>query len=220
VATTLANRPFRSYLFSQVLFNLGLLTIVTAMAFMVETLLARPKGLAGPLIGVALVSGIACVPLVLRVANAKGAKRALRLSMQWFAIWAAALALLGPLGHTAAGLPVTLLILAVIGFAIGGLYALPNAILADITAHDRRQTGLDRQGMFFCVRGLLLKLSYSAAPWLVDQMRTWIHNQATALCLIGPVAALLCLIGDRLFATFPEDEVRAAVEGQGGEPTT
>ncbi|MBI2299534.1 MAG: MFS transporter [Armatimonadetes bacterium] len=212
IVMTLKSRPFQSYVGAQLFFLLGLLTIVSALPYMVETLLGQKESMAGLLTGVALVSGILFVPANLKLARARGSKFGLMFAQYWFAGVAALLCLLGPLGHRPGALVLAYGLVFVLGVAVGGLYSLPNAILADVTAHDWQQTGLDRQGMFFCVQGLLLKLAYSLAPLIVGQMLYRMPSrQGLALTLVGPVAAGICVLGSLALRSYPEEEVRAAV---------
>lgn len=221
VAITLRNRPFQRYVLAHLMFQTGVLTIVSAMPYLVPQQLGRDKSFAGHLTGVALISGILCVPLVLRLVRRHGLCWGYRFSMAWFAGTSLLLVLFGPLGRTAAGLPAAFVIVLLIGVAVGGLYALPHALIGDICAHDWRHTGLHRQGMYFCVQGLILKLAYSLAPWLVDQLNA--HLPAGALLLVGPLAAVLALLGAWWFGGFPEAEVREATAAlqaaQAGEVT-
>lgn len=218
VTITLRNVPFQRYVVSQLLFQMGLLIIVTALPYVVPVLLGRDKAYAAHLTGVALVSGIAFVPLILRRARARGMKHAYRFAMVWFAGTSLLLVLLTPLGRTAFGIWLAFGVVVLIGVAVGGLYALPNAILADVTAHDQQLTGLQRQGMFYCVQGLVLKLAYSLSPWVVDLLNTRVAPRELGLSLVGPVAGLCCLAGAWVFGGFPEDEVRAAVRALATEP--
>lgn len=220
LALTFQSRPFQRYVGAQVLFHLGLLTIVSALPYWVERLLGRPTGDAGYLTGVALLAGVAFVPLILKVARRKGIKFAYRLAMAQMGVAATALALLGLWGLRPWGLALAYLLVLFVGVGVGGIYSLPNAIVADITAHDRLRTGLDRQGMFYCVQGLVLKLAYAGAPFIVGQMLYHFpDHKRLALSLIGPLAGLLCWTGMWIFRGYPEAEVAAAVGAVGGQPS-
>lgn len=218
VAMTLRNRPFRLYVIAQVLFYLGLMTIVAALPYLAETLLDQTKGEAGTLSGLALLGGALCVPLIVKVADRRGAKAAFLFSLCWFAASASFLVLLGPFGRQPWGIWLARGLVVVPGVAIGGLFALPYAILANVTDYDRQRTGMDRQGMFFCVQGMILKIAFSCAPMVVvGSLALFSAHQAAVLALIGPLTGVFALAAYMVFRRFPEEEVLQAVEA-GPEP--
>jgi GPH family glycoside/pentoside/hexuronide:cation symporter len=212
VGMTLRNRPFRLYVIAQVLFYLGLMTIVAALPYLTKPLLNQEKGEAGTLSGIALLGGALCVPLIVRVADRRGSKAAFLFSLCWFAGSASLLALLGPFGRQPWGLWLARGLVILPGVAIGGLFALPYAILANITDYDRQRTGMDRQGMFFCVQGMILKIAFSCAPMVVvGSLALFAGYQATVLTLIGPLTGVFALAAYVAFRRFPEQEVLASV---------
>jgi len=98
------------------------------------------------------------------------------------------------------------------GIAVAGLFALPYTILAGVTDHDRQRTGLHRQGMLFCVQGMVLKIAYSGAPMIVvGLLVAFPHSSRLVLTLIGPLAGALALTAHAVFKRFPIEEVGRAV---------
>jgi len=214
---TFANRPFRIYVMAQLLFLMGLLVIVAALPYASEKLLRQPEGEAGTLTGISLLAGLLAVPIVLRFARTRGVKTALLVSLRWFAGGSALLALMALLGRNpAAGVWFARALVILPGLALAGLFALPYTLLANVTDHDRRRTGLDRQGMFFCVQGMVLKIAYSGAPMIVVGLLVlFSRHQSVVLTVMGPVAAALALCAHAVFARFPEEEVASTVEADG-----
>ena len=211
IISTLGNRPFRIYVVSKFLFLLGLLLLVAALPYMVESLLHVADAEAGILTGLALLSGVLCVPLILRMVRSRGVKAVYLFSMRWFALMAPLLAFMALLGGHSWGLWAARALVLVCSVAIGGLFALPYAILADVTDHDRQRTGIERQAMFFCVQGLILKAAYSGAPAVVTGLLVLLPaHSAGVLTLIGPLAGLLALGAYAVFRAFPEEEVQQA----------
>lgn len=213
---TFANRPFRVYVTSKLMFLMGLLLIVAALPYAVETLLGVDKGEAGTISGLALLSGILCVPLILKMARRRTTEAAYRFSMLWFAASASLLALMAVFGLYPFGVWLARGSVLVMGVAVGGLFALPYAILSDVTDHDRAHTGADRQGMYFCVQGLILKAAYGGAPIVVvGLLALFPHHDATVLTLVGPMAGLLAFAAWAVFRHYPQEEVRKAVAEAG-----
>jgi GPH family glycoside/pentoside/hexuronide:cation symporter len=212
VAMSLSNRPFLIYTCSRLLFMFGLLLIVAALPYMAETLLHVPEGEAGMLSGIALLSGVLCVPLIMGLAKRRGMKRAYLFSMGWFTATTPLLALMAVVGGHDWGVWAMRGLMLVTGVAIGGLFALPSAILSTITDFDKAHTGMDRQGMYFCVEGLILKAAYSGAPAAVTGLLALLpEHRFLVLSLIGPITALTALMANVIFRRFPEEEVKRAV---------
>jgi len=212
VAMTLTNRPFLIYVVSKVLFLTGLLLLVSALPYMVVTLLRQPQGEAGILTGIALLSGMLCVQAILKAAHRWGRKAAYLFSMLWLAGSSSLLILMPLFGGLPWGVWLMRGLLVLSSVGVAGLFALPYAFLADVTDYERQRTGLDRQGMFFCVQGLITKAAYGTAPLIVTGLLALFHrHSAVALTLIGPLSGVLSLAAYAVFRAFPEDEVRQAV---------
>ena len=164
-----------------------------------------------------MLGGALCVPLTVRIADRRGAKVAFLFSLCWFAGSASLLVLLGLFGNQPWGIWLARGLVVLPGVAIGGLFALPYAILANVTDYDRQRTGMDRQGMFFCVQGMILKIAFSCAPMVVvGSLTLFAGHEAVVLTLIGPLTSVFALAAYVVFRRFPEQEVLAAV----GTPTT
>ena len=214
VRMTLSSRPFRLYVTSQLLFLSGLFLVVQSLPYIVETLLRQETDAeAGTLTGIALLAGVLSVPLLLRLAARLGKKRAYQFSMLWFSCAAGLLALLGAVGGRPEGLWLARALVVFSGIGVAGLFAIPYAILSDITDHDRARTGMERQGVYFCVQGLILKAAYGLAPFVVGQMLvSFPADKVVTLSLMGPLAALFGMAAFVVFMRYPEAEVQAAVE--------
>lgn len=214
VKMTLTGRPFCIYVVSKLLFLSGLLLLVQALPYVVETLLRQPTDAeAGTLTGIALLAGVMGVPLLLRLAARVGKKRAYQFSMLWFSCSASLLVLLGAFGDRPEGLWLARVLVVLSGIGVAGLFAVPYAILSDITDHDRARTGMERQGVYFAVQGLILKAAYGLAPFIVGQMLvSFPADRVVTLALMGPVAALFGIAAFVVFMRYPEAEVNAAVE--------
>ena len=210
---TFANRPFRIYLIGQVFFLLGLMMLVTGMPYITVTLLGEPEGEAGILTGLALLSGALWVAYAVKRAERKGTKEAFLFSLAWFVVSAASLALFAVFGSWGeAGVWLARVLVLAPGAAIGGLFALPYAILANVTDYDRKLTGRERQGFLFCFQGMVLKIAYSAAPMVVVGLLVLFPlHRFEVLTAVGPLAGLCALIGYAVFRNYPDQEVNAAV---------
>lgn len=209
VVLTLRNRAFRIYVVSKLLFMFGLLFVVAALPYLVEELLGAHESEAGAQTGLALASAALCVPLILRRARQRGLKATYMFAMLWFAAAAFTFPLLAVFGAYGYGVWAARALLVLAGIGVGGLFALPYAVLAEVTDYDRVLTGHDRQGVFFCVQGLILKVAYSVAPWLLLGLLAWLPSHVfTTMVLVGPIAGVAALLAYAVFGRYPDAEVR------------
>jgi len=212
VAMTFANRPFRIYVTAYVLFLMGLMLIVQALPYIMETLLRRHEGEGATLSGIALLAGAVCIPLIFRMTQRRGTKAAFIFSLRWFAVSMPLLALLGWFGLAPWAIWLARGLVLLPGVAIGGLFALPQVVLSNIAHYDRQQTGMNREAMLFCLQGMVIKIAYSGAPMIVTGLLGYLpdHNHAV-LTFMGPIAGALAVLAHVVFKRFPEGEVMRAV---------
>jgi GPH family glycoside/pentoside/hexuronide:cation symporter len=206
---TLRNRPFRIMIttFALILLAGGLTQTMVPYAF--RYWLERPEAV-NAVIGVYLAASVLSLPLWTRLARWLGKDRALRVCMGWAALVLGSLPLvLAPdIGNLRLG---CFLVLA--GLGNGGWAVLPIAITADIVDHDELETAERREGAYFGIWTLTMKLSAGLASGVVGvalQLLGYVPNQtqsaATILgikLLYGPIPALFMLGALLVFLRFP-----------------
>ncbi|MCH8273728.1 MAG: MFS transporter [Armatimonadetes bacterium] len=212
----LQNRPFLCYIASKVVFLGGMMTLIAALPYLVEHRLGLPSSKAGIMTAVAVLCGMAAMPVVTALVRRRGLKFAYISSILWFAVTLPLLATFGVWHDPVIDLWYARGVTALCGLALGGLFALPYAILSNITDYDRSRTGISRQGIFFGVQGLIMKAAYAGGPALALFIiffgtGTTTEPSALGLILIGPITAIAVLIGALIFRAYPEAEVEAAV---------
>jgi len=218
IAAVLHNRPFRIYLVSQVMFQGGMYVMVSAMPYLVQHRLHWQEGSAGALSAVALLSGLCALPGVLQLSRRRGLKLAFLVSVGWFALTLPLLSTLGMWSSDAMNSAYAYFLIIVIGLALGGLFAVPFAILANITDYDRARTGVNRQALYFGVQGTALKAAQAGAPALaltvlfLGSAQSGQPPAPLGLTLLGPVTGVVAAISFLMFLRFPEHEVEAAVK--------
>ncbi len=216
ILSILSIGPFRIYLGSKILFYGGMMMMVSALPYLIQHRLHWQEGTAGYLSGVALLAGGAALPVVAWLVRRRGLKFAYLASIAWFAVSLPLLATLGHWGSDAANFAATYAIIALIGLSLGGLFACPYAIVANITDFDRARSGISRQALFFGVQGLVLKAAYAAGPGLALLVLFMGAGksgtpQPLGLTLLGPVAGAVAALALLIFWRYPEKEVEAAV---------
>jgi GPH family glycoside/pentoside/hexuronide:cation symporter len=95
------------------------------------------------------------------------------------------------------------------------LGVLPNAVLADIADYDARQTGEQREGMFFAARTLMQKFGQTFGVVSFAMLITLGRDVGDDLGirLSGVVGFVLCAAAGVIFARYKESVVTA--EGGG-----
>ena len=98
----------------------------------------------------------------------------------------------------------TLLICA--AFPLAGLGILPNAILAEIAQQDAAETGENREGMFFAVKYLFVKLGQTLGIALFAFLTIYGKDPGNdrGLRLNGVCGMVLCLLAFVFFSRFKE----------------
>jgi GPH family glycoside/pentoside/hexuronide:cation symporter len=205
---TLANRPFQVFLVSKCLFWLGVRSAIAIVPFFVAGVLRFPERQ----VEVESALLVACC-----VGPAFGWLGLMKPLVRRFSKRRVALAGLACLG-LGAGLMATVgvlpvdrvlyarLILAVSGFSLAVVFAVPNAILADLVDLDERRTGARREAMYFGSQGFFVKVSWGGASALVMAAQGAFHaDPATATRVCWIAIAAVSALAFAAFLRFPED---------------
>jgi GPH family glycoside/pentoside/hexuronide:cation symporter len=217
---TCSNRHFLLFLPTFVLFQVGLQLLLGALPYYARVLLGTEReGL-----WVAIASGsaiavtLATVPVFVRVARRTSTRIAYARAM---AGAAAVFPLLGSVGLVP-GIPAQaelVLIMALAGAPIAGIYLFPAALMAAIVDEDYLRTGLRREASYFGTQSLVEKAATSLSPLLLASLLL-LGNSAEdtlGIRLVGPAAGLVVLAGYLVFRRYDlPDDVLAA--GRPAEP--
>ena len=226
-ADTLRIPSFRVMLvtFAIVLLAAGLTQTMVPYAF--RYWLQRPE-VVNSVIVAYLASSVISIPIWSRLSRLLGKDRALRLCILWAttALMTIPLTLSPDMSNLRLG---AFLLLA--GLGNGGWVVLPVSIAADVIDEDELRTGLRREGAFFGVWLLVMKLSTAVASLVVGaglQLVGYVPNVAQSagatlgiMVLYGPVPSVLMLTAFLLFRRFPltparHREVQAALAARRG----
>lgn len=226
LSLTFRNLPFRRYLEAQLLFILGVNLLVPALPYVAEVVLGRRPGFSATL-GIPLfVSTLLCFPLIGPLVRRTSSKTALVLCVVVFSLCLGALGLLrpdlpgGP--NDAWNLSVALTSLAAMGLPIAGFIVLPNVILGQIIDHDEKRTGANRSAMYYGMQGFVTKWMYGVSSAVLAYLFVEFGKsraEPLGVLLIGPVAAVACLLSALLYLRYPERELlRATGDPESTEP--
>ncbi|MFZ5352279.1 MAG: MFS transporter [Bacillota bacterium] len=191
---TLRNKDFIFYLvfFNTVWFGINTLTI--SMPYITEILLKRSAESSGVMIAAAFILAIIFNFFIPWLVMRFGKKKIMMVSSILFAL---ILFLLGFAG-TLLSYGLTFAVVVLAGIPLAVIFAVPNAMIADIADLDSYKHKIRREGMFFGAQGLVIKivigLSSYVTPFLFSTFGYSAENPL-GLQLCGPIAGVSVLLG-------------------------
>jgi GPH family glycoside/pentoside/hexuronide:cation symporter len=225
------NAQFVAFLPTFVLFSMAVTMMLSSLPFFAESVVLgddesrtitffslsfdlEAGGISSLLAGAAIFAAIVSLPVVYRLAVAWGKARVYSLAMLAGAITFPLLFFMGrvpgidPLWQS-------LCFSALIGFSITGVFAFPNAIMADIIDYDALRTGLRREAFFYGTQNTIEKWAGSfevgilALLFLAGES----SDNPLGIRLVGPIAGLAALAGFLFFRNYrlPDTVTRETV---------
>ncbi|MBV8389076.1 MAG: MFS transporter [Mucilaginibacter sp.] len=202
---TFSNENFKYYLISDFSFYMSLSVISSGMLYFVTVLLGLPASIGGALMGSMVVLSLGFYPLINYLSKSIGKKPLVLFAFALQSLIFIAMYFLGkfPLSPY---LQAYVLVLCT-SFPLAALGILPNAILAEIAQHDAEETGENREGMFFAVKYLFVKmgqtLGIAAFAFLTVYGKDPGNDQGLRLsCVCG---FILCFTAFAFFSRFKEN---------------
>lgn len=221
VKLTFQNRPFVYYVVSHLLFWIGFNAVIVAAPYLVTVIMGGGEADTALALGAAFVVAIITFPLIGRLSERRGLKSTMMASMGALVL---SLLLWGMVGRFALPLSVFwqgIIVFVVAGFSVGGLFVIPNALVAEIVDYDERLTGMRREAIFFGVQGLLIKIAMGVSTFGATQLLEgsgFTGGQAAGVSWIGPFAAVFVLLGALVFWGYPESAMRKGASSQTKPP--
>lgn len=209
IRKTFRQRNFVYYLISDFSYYMALTIIASGLLFFVKSLLRLDESI-GALLMLVMVSGsLVFYPLVNYLTKRIGKKPLVLIS---FAILSVIFAIIYFLGKLPFSPKVQIFSLALMAtFPLAALGILPNAILAEIAEKDARVTGQNREGMFFAVKFLFVKLAQTLGLGLFAYLTIYGKDPGNdfGLRLNGVCGFVLCVLAFIFFSRFRERKVRS-----------
>jgi GPH family glycoside/pentoside/hexuronide:cation symporter len=207
---TFANRYFLFFLPTFALFQLGFQLLVGVLPFLVEAALEVDEAGAwvAALAAVSVGTLVLMIPLAGLLARRTSKREAYRISLLAAVVLFPLIAFAGFLP----GIPVEAQLVAgmvIAGLPIAGNYLFPAPLTADIIDFDSLRTGLRREATYYGAQNFVEKTTSALAPLvlgiLLELGRT--AEDPLGVRLVGPVAALLVLVGYVSFRRYdlPDD---------------
>jgi GPH family glycoside/pentoside/hexuronide:cation symporter len=204
LGNVLANRNFRTFIFSDLVYWLSLTFIQLGVGFYVTTIFGFEKEHATLFLTISfLVSFLFYVPVNM-LAGRVGKKQVILAGFLVFCL-VFMLTALFPTLKLSATLVFYLLAIAS-SFPLAAFGIIPNAIIADLVYQHEQNTGIQQAGMFFATRNFTMKMGISLANLIFPSLLLFGKSTAnnTGVLATAWVAAAFCLIGFLIFLRFRE----------------
>lgn len=201
---TFSNRNFKYYLISDFSFYMSLSIISSGLMYFVTVLLKLPASAGGPLLGVMVVVSLMFYPLINYLSKKIGKKPIVLFSFGLLSLVFVAFYFLGKF-PVSSNIQVYALVLCA-SFPLAALGILPNAILAEIAQDDAIKTKENREGMFFAVKYLFVKLGQTLGIALFAFLTIYGKDPGNdyGLRLNGACGFVLCVLALLFFSRFRE----------------
>ncbi|HWK07787.1 MAG TPA: MFS transporter [Puia sp.] len=204
IKKTFSNANFKYYLISDFSYYMALSIISSGLLFFVKVLLGLPESEGGVLMGVMVLVSLVFYPLINFLALRWGKKPVVLISFALLSLIFVAIYFLGKFPASPKTQIYTLVICA--AFPLASLGILPNAILAEIAQQDAEQTGENREGMFFAVKYLFVKMGQTLGIALFAFLTIYGKDPGHdhGLRLNGLCGFALCVLALLFFSRFRE----------------
>jgi len=204
IRKTFSNANFKYYLISDFSYYMALSIISSGLLYFVTVLLGLPESKGGMLMGTMVLVSLVFYPLINWLAARWGKKPIVLFSFGLLSLLFIAIYFLGKFPAS----PIFQIYALVIGaaFPLASLGILPNAILAEIAQKDAAETGENREGMFFAVKYLFVKLGQTLGIALFAFLTIYGKDPGhdRGLRLNGLCGCVLCLLALGFFSRFRE----------------
>ena len=210
LAATFRNKQFRTFVFSDIAYFLGITMFQTALPFFVTSLLKLDEGMSSIYFVLMTALSVVFYVPVSKLTPKFGKRRLILIAFGIFTVSFVYSALFGdrlPIPATVQGY--LLCVIAAPAMAIFGI--LPQAVVADISECDSIQTGENRSGMFYAARTFAFKMGQSVAMLLVTALSTIGTDTGLGYRLVAVSAAAVCLLGGIIFRFYNEKAVYAQI---------
>jgi GPH family glycoside/pentoside/hexuronide:cation symporter len=204
IRKTFSQPNFKYFLISDFSFYMSLSIISSGLLFFVTVLLHLPASMGGLLMGIMVLVSLLFYPLVNSLSKRLGKKPVILFSFALMSLIFVAIYFLGKFSFSPK-LQIYALVLCA-SFPLASLGILPNAILAEIAEKDAEDTGENREGMFYAVRYLFVKLGQTFGIALFAFLTVYGKDPGNdlGLRLNGLCGFALCVTAFIFFSRFRE----------------
>lgn len=207
---TFANKQFRIFVGSDVLYWIALTMFQTGLAFYITELMGLDDSMTFVFFVLMTAVSVLLYAPVNILAKRIGKKKMVAFAFIFFACAFAVTSQVGQFGIPGMVWGVLVSVLAAVPMAILGI--LPQAVIADIAEADAITTGDARQGMFYAARTFAMKLGQAVSMAAFTSIAL-IGTAGFGYRLTAIVAAVFCLAGGLVFLMYNEKETFRIIDG-------
>lgn len=202
--STLQNRRFRQFVFSDAVYWMGLAIIETGLLYYVTVLARKEETYVSTVLITMLVSSFAAYPLVNVLGRRLSRKVLIQVAFLMLSVPFGIIFFIGKIPVSEETLIYTIGVFA--GAPAAFLGILPNTIVADISELDTLESGVNKEGMYFAARTTLMKLGQTAGIVVFAALLTFGKEPGADLGvrLSGLAGVALCILAMLIFSPYDE----------------
>ena len=223
LGATFRNGNFRTFVFSDIMYWVGLTLFQTGLPFFVKVSMKLDESFTMIFLGGMTVLSAAFYPIVPKLVKKFGKKKLVITGFLGLALAYVIAGSLGVIGVTVIpGIVYGVLICVIAAFPMALLGIIPQSIVADVAEADGYETGENREGMFFAARTFAMKFGQSLAMLvftslaIIGTSQSANSNDITAsvlgMTIVGYVAVGFCSLGAIILGMYNEKKVMSTIE--------
>lgn len=223
LGATFKNGNFRTFVFSDIMYWVGLTLFQTGLPFFVKVSMKLDESFTMIFLGGMTVLSAAFYPIVPKLVKKLGKKKLVITGFLGLALAYVIAGLIGVIGVTVVpGIVYGVLICVIAAFPMALLGIIPQSIVADVAEADGYETGENREGMFFAARTFAMKFGQSLAMLvftslaIIGTSQNTNSNDITAsvlgMTIVGFTAVAFCSLGAILLGFYNEKKVMSTIE--------
>ncbi len=208
VAKTFRNREFQIFEGSDVLYWVSITMFQTGLPYYITELMGFDDSWTFVFFAGMTVVSLAFYAPVNILAKRMGKKKLVAFAFFFFCLAFAVTSVCGQFGIPSLAWGIAVAILAAVPMAILGI--LPQAALADIAEADAKETGENREGMFYAARTFSMTLGQTLAMILFTSLSA-AFGGGVGYRLTALVATIFCLVAGIVFTRYHEQKVLSII---------
>ncbi len=223
LGATFKNGNFRTFVFSDIMYWVGLTLFQTGLPFFVKVSMKLDESFTMIFLGGMTVLSAVFYPIVPKLVKKFGKKKLVITGFLGLALAYVIAGLIGIIGVTVVpGVVYGVLICVIAAFPMALLGIIPQSIVADVAEADGYETGENREGMFFAARTFAMKFGQSLAMLvftslaIIGTTQNADSNDITAsvlgMTIVGFVAVAFCSLGAIILGLYNEKKVMSVID--------
>ena len=232
LAATFKNKDFRIFAGSDIMYWVGLTLFQTGLPFFVKVSMKIDESYTMLFLGGMTVLSACFYPFVSKLVKKYGKKKLTIFGFLGLALAYVVAGLIGILGTAEnpgllgigviPGVVFGAVICVIAAFPMALLGIIPQSIVADVAEADGKETGENREGMFFAARTFAMKWGQALAMLIFTSLaiigttQNVDSNEITAstlgMTIVGAVAVVFCVLGAVILSLYNEKRVMKIIE--------